>query len=176
MLLRWLVILLLSTLPSLPCVGHAAEVPKEYLIKAKYLVNVPLYSELPPQALKGDSYNICLIGETPLANLLEPSRGKLIQNRPLAIRTVEDINQLNRCQVLFIASSERYRLQTLLPEAQRRGILTISDMRNFTHLGGMVNLQTVDSRIIFDMNLSAANKASISFSSHLLKLARDVIK
>ena len=77
--------------------------------------------------------------------------------------------------MLFIASSERHRLQTLLPEAHRRGILTISDMRDFARLGGMISLLVVDNRIIFDLNLSTANKASISFSSHLLKLARDII-
>ena len=80
------------------------------------------------------------------------------------------------CQMLFIASSERHRLQTLLPEAQRRGILTISDMRDFTRLGGMISLQTINNRVTFDLNLSAAGKASISFSTHLLKLARDIIK
>ena len=83
---------------------------------------------------------------------------------------------MDSCQMLFIASSERHRLQTLLPEAQRRGILTISDMRDFTRLGGMISLQTINNRVTFDLNLSAAGKASISFSTHLLKLARDIIK
>jgi hypothetical protein len=78
--------------------------------------------------------------------------------------------------MLFIASSERYRLQTLLSEAHRQGIMTIGDMRDFARLGGIIGLLTIDNRIAFDLNLSAAGKASISFSSHLLKLARDIIK
>jgi hypothetical protein len=176
MLLRWFVILLLSILPPFAPSGHAGGVPQEYLVKAKYLVNIPTYVELPPQALKGDTYTICLAGDTPLAGVLEPFAGKLVLNRPLAIKAVEETGQLERCQMLFIASSERHRLQTLLPEAQRRGILTISDMRYFTRLGGMISLQTVENRVSFEINLSAAKKASISFSSQLLKLARDIIK
>ena len=87
----------------------------------------------------------------------------------------EKLNQADSCQMLFIASSERNRLQPLLAEAHRRGILTISDMRDFARLGGMISLLTIDNRITFDLNLAAASKASISFSTHLLKLAHDII-
>ena len=121
------------------------------------------------------SYTICLIGNTPLESVLESSSGKLIKNRPLAVLKVANLSQMGTCQMLFIASSERHRLQTLLPETHSRGIVTISDMRDFTRLGGMINLLIVDGRIVFDLNRSAANSASISFSTHLLKLARDVI-
>jgi len=174
MLLRWLVILLLSILPSVLCYGQAGDVPQEYQIKAKYLLNIPLFTEMPLQEKKV-TYTICLIGDTPLESVLAASKGKLIKSRPLAVRRVEDLSQVDSCQMLFIASSERHRLQTLLPEAHRRGILTISDMRDFGRLGGMISLQTIDNRVIFDVNRSVASKASITFSSHLLKLARDII-
>ena len=39
----------------------------------------------------------------------------------------------------------------------------------------MINLLIVDGRIAFDLNRSAAGIAAITFSTHLLKLARDVI-
>jgi hypothetical protein len=116
-----------------------------------------------------------VIGDTPLENVLELSKGKLIKGRPLAVRRVENLSQADSCQMLFIASSERHRLQTLLPEAHRGGILTISDMRDFARMGGMVSLLNVDNRITFDLNRSAAAMASIYFSSHLLKFAHDII-
>jgi len=175
MLIRLLCILLLSILPSSLSFGQSGDVPQEYLVKAKYLLNIPLFTEMPSQANIGTSYTICLIGDTPLEKVLGSSKGKLIKNRPLTIRKVVDLGQVDSCQMLFIASSERHRLQTLLPEAHRRGILTISDMRNFARLGGMINLLTIDNRVTFDLNLSVASKASISFSSHLLKLAHDII-
>ena len=174
MLLRLLTILLLIFLPPTVSLGHGEAVPQEYLVKAKYLLNMPLFTEMPPQAKRGTGYTICLIGDTPLESVLETSRGSLINNRPLVIRKINDLSQMDSCQMLFIASSERHRLQTLLPETQRRGILTISDMRDFARLGGIISLLTVDNRITFDLNRSAARSASISFSSHLLKLAHDI--
>jgi hypothetical protein len=168
-------ILLLSVLSSTRCYVQGGDVPQEYLVKSKYLLNIPLFTELPSLKKNDISYTICLIGTTPLESILESSKGKLIKNRPLVIRRVENLSQTESCQMLFIASSDRHRLQTLLPEAHRRGILTISDMRDFARLGGIISLQTIDNRVIFDLNRSSASKASISFSTNLLKLARDII-
>jgi hypothetical protein len=170
-----LVILVLSVLASGPSFGQEGEVPQEYLVKAKYLLNIPLFTEIPPQAKNSTSYTICLIGDTSLENVLGSFKGKQIKNLPLMVRRIEEISQAGSCQMLFIASSERHRLQMILPEAHRRNILTVSDMRDFTRLGGILNLLTINNRVTFDLNLAAADKASISFSTHLLKLARDVI-
>ena len=176
MKLRFFAILLFIVLQSTSSLGQGDVVPQEYQIKAKYLLNIPLFTEMPIQSKKGASYTVCLIGDTPLESVLEASKGTLINNRPLILRKVDDLSQMESCQMLFIGASERHRLQALLPEAQRRGILTISDMRDFTRLGGMISLQTVNNRVTFDLNLSAAGRASITFSTHLLKLARDIVK
>jgi len=175
MSLRMIVILLLLLLPSALGFGQTGDIPQEYQLKAKYVLNIPLFTEMPPQSIRNNSYTICLIGATPLESALGSAQGKLIRNRPLKVLRVDDISQVESCQMLFIASSERHRLQVLLPEAHRRGILTISDMRNFARLGGMISLLIVDNRITFDVNRSVASKASISFSSNLLKLAHDII-
>jgi hypothetical protein len=175
MLIRIIGIVLLSILTSALSFGQGNDVPQEYQVKAKYLFNLPLFTEISPKASIGSHYTICLVGETPLENVLAAAKGKTVKNRPLMIRRVADLSHVDTCQMLFIASSERHRLQVLLPEAHRRGILTVSDMRDFARLGGIVSLQTVDNRVIFDLNLASAAKASITFSSHLLKLARDII-
>jgi len=174
--LRLLTILLMTTLMAALASGQDTDIPQEYQLKARYVLNMPVLSELPPQNNTASSYTICLIGDTPLKKVLAASQGKLVKNRPLAIRSVEDINRIDACQMLFIASSERYRLQPLLAEADRRGVLTISDMRGFVRQGGLIGLLIVDNRLTFDINQVAASKASISFSSQLLKLAHDIIR
>jgi len=172
-MMRRLIVILLIILTAYTF-GHGADVPQEYQVKTKYMLNMPLFTEQQAQKNSLKTYTICLIGDTPLESVLIPSQGKRINDRTLIVRKIDTVSQLDGCQMLFIASSERFRLQTLLPEARSRGILTISDMRDFTKQGGIVNLLSVNNRITFDLNLSAAGKASISFSSHLLKLANDI--
>ncbi len=174
--MKWFVILMMVMLPTALSYGQDQDIPNEYLIKVKYLLNIPLFSEANSKISSTTSYAICLVGDTPLESILASSKGIVIKKLPLAVYKVEELRQIDSCQMLFVASSERYRLQILLSEAHRHGIMTISDMRDFARLGGMIGLLTIDNRIAFDLNLSAAGKASISFSSHLLKLAHDIIK
>jgi hypothetical protein len=152
----------------------ADEQPLEYRVKANYLLTLPLFVELPLQPASCPAFTLCMIGDTPLADLLEASKGKRIKGRPLAVARIQEPDRMSCCQVLFIASSEQYRLQKLLTIANRRGILTISDMRCFTRQGGMINLVQVNNKITFDLNQAAARSASISFGTQLLRLANDV--
>lgn len=145
-------------------------------MKAGYLLNIPLFADQRPTP-DCSAFTVCIIGDTPLPGVLQGmAANKRIKTRPVAVKTVDEVAQLDCCQVLFIASSERYRLQRLLAEAHKRGVITISDMRDFTKLGGMVSLVTINNKIGYDLNLTAARSASVSFSSQLLKLANDVIR
>jgi len=167
--------LIMALLLLFPISALAAdEQPLEYRIKANYLLTLPLFVELPPHPASCSSFTVCMIGDTPLGDLLESSKGKRIKGRPLALARIQEPERMNCCQVLFIASSEQYRLQKLLAIANRRGILTISDMRGFVKQGGMINLVLVNNKISFDLNQAAARSASISFGTQLLRLAHDV--
>lgn len=158
-----------------PVVAPAAdEQPLEYRVKANYLLTLPLFVELPLQPAHCTSFSVCVIGDTPLTELLEASKGKRIKGRPLTVVKSREPDRMNCCHILFIASSEQYRLQKLLAWANQRGILTISDMRGFVKQGGMINLVQVNNKITFDLNQAAARSASISFGTQLLRLANDV--
>ena len=175
MVVQLLTILLLIVLSSTHSYGQEDDVPMEYLVKAKYLINLPLFTEMTSHKNNGTDFTICVIGDTPMENVLKSSKGIIIKGRPLAVSKIEGPDQVDRCQILFIAASERYRLQALLTKTQQQGILTVSDMRDFTRMGGIIGLVTVNARVTFDLNRSSAGRASITFSSHLLKLAHDII-
>jgi len=172
----FLVKMMLFLFIALPAVSPGADTPQEYRVKAGFVLNFPLFAELPKRRENGSPFTICIIGDTPLEGALALAKGKRIGNNPLVIELINDSDQMEPCRVLFIAPTERYRLQPLLAEAGSRGILTVSDMRDFVRMGGMIGLVTVNSRITFELNQTAARKASISFDTQLLKLARDVRK
>ena len=166
--------LLLPLLLLLPLGARGGELPQEFQVKANYLVALPMFVDFPVSTQKSPAFTLGLVGETPLAEALGAMKGKQVKNRPLAIRLVRELQDLEDCQVLFIASSEHYRLQVLLAGAGNRGILTISDMRDFVRMGGMVGLVTVNHKITFELNQGAARGAGLSFGTQLLKLASDV--
>jgi hypothetical protein len=51
--------------------------------------------------------------------------------------------------------------------------LTIGDGENFVADGGIIGLQEVDGRLLFDINLELIRKGDYHISSQLLKLARN---
>jgi len=90
MRLRLFTILLLILSAAITS-GKDDDVPQEYLVKARYLLNIPLFTEVSAKAKIGQSYTICLIGDTPLESILASSSGKLIKNHPLAVLKVTDL-------------------------------------------------------------------------------------
>lgn len=168
------IFLVLAAIMGLHAAACLADAPQEYVVKAKYLVNIPLFASLPESAGHCASFTICIIGHTPVVDALKAIQARQINNQPLEIKTISEISHTGCCKVLFIAASEQYRLQQLLPEANRQGILTVSDIRDFAKYGGMVSLVNANNRISYDLNLAAARKARISFSAQLLKLANDI--
>ena len=82
--------------------GQEMEIPHEYLIKSKYLLNIPLFIEGNSKADVATSYTICLVGDTPLESILTASKGIVIKKLPLAGRKVEEPGQRGSCQLLFI--------------------------------------------------------------------------
>jgi hypothetical protein len=168
-------IFIATLLLMVPAVAPAADdQPLEYRVKANYLLTLPLFVELPDKHTACTAFTVCVIGDTPLTELLEAAKGRRIKGRPLMVVKNRELERMNCCHMLFIASSEQYRLQKLLAWANQRGILTISDMRGFMKQGVMINLVQVNNKITFDLNQAAARSASISFGTQLLRLANDV--
>jgi hypothetical protein len=172
MLFISVILILCSSLESRTC---TAETPQEFKVKAGYLLNIPKFADWPSSASGYPSFKICVVGDTPIYDVLELMKGQRIKNHPVEILKIQEITQADSCHVLFIASSERYRLQRLLPEAHRLGVMTVSDMRDFSKLGGIVSLISVNNRITYDLNRVSARSAAITFSSQILKLANDII-
>ena len=81
---------------------------------------------------------------------------------------------LGKCHLLFVSASENKRLATILKILRGMPVLAIGDMPNFAHSGGIINLITVRNKVRFEINVNAAKRAHLKFSSKLLRLAEIV--
>jgi hypothetical protein len=76
------------------------------------------------------------------------------------------------CRVLFISSSETSELGDVLAALGAAPVLTVSDMADFVKLGGMIQFVADGNRVKFEINDGASQRAGLSLSSELLKVAR----
>src|SRR5258708_1426875 len=98
----------------------------EYDMKPVYLYNLAIFVEWPPQSLKSATERIviCVLGQRPIQTALaEGVNGEGIDNRKLVVHRVSAVEQANQCQLLFIASSERNRMRSILQDQKTTGVL-----------------------------------------------------
>jgi hypothetical protein len=78
------------------------------------------------------------------------------------------------CRILFIGSSEDRQLKGILAALDGAGILTVSDMPQFSQRGGMIEFTLEGNKVRFEVNLTTAEDAGLTLSSELLKVATTV--
>jgi hypothetical protein len=146
--------------------------PAEYELKAVYLYDFAKFIDWPPSAMKDQSFNICVLGHDPFGPVLDATlAGETIGNRVPVARRVATAKQAANCKILFISSSESRRREQILASIDKTGVLTVSDMPDFTATGGMIGFAVRDNKVRFEVNLTAAEKAGLTMSSQLLKVA-----
>lgn len=173
------VLLLISlVLFSPPSAGADSDRLNENEVKAAYLYNFTKYVEWPAASFNRENTPliICILGNSPMNEVIETLSGKTVRNRRLVIRHFSRIEDLSECQVLFINASVKSPLTQILSAAASRSVLTVSDSRGFAASGGIIELVQVGGKIRFIINNRAAQSASLQISSHLLRLATTVLE
>src|ERR1700704_5715084 len=121
---------------------HAQQAkPSEYQVKAAYLYNFGRFVKWPAglAAGKGDSFPVCVLGQDPFGPILDSTlAGETLDGKPVVLRRISKAQEAGECRILFISSAEEKHLKEILVAVDESGVLTVSDMRDFTRRGGMI--------------------------------------
>jgi hypothetical protein len=149
---------------------------REYLVKAAFLYNFAKFTVWPAKTFADPStpLRLCLLGKDPFHGALDSLAGKTVRKRKLEIHRLANTSGLGKCHLLFVSASENKRLATILKVLRGMPVLAVGDMPDFAHSGGIINLKTVRNKVRFEINIRAAKRAHLKFSSKLLRLAEIV--
>jgi hypothetical protein len=164
-------------LGSLLVLTIAAQTADEYQVKAACLYNLAKFVEWPATTFRNEKepIHICLLGQNSFGSLLgETMGGKTVSGRAFAVRAIADPAGAGNCQILFVSSLEKNRLQSAVAETHAAGVLTVGESEGFAAQGGIVNLKIEDGRLRIEINPDAAREAKLRISSQLLSLAQIV--
>jgi len=98
-------------------------------------------------------------------------RGERRGSRPFAVRRYQRVDDITRCDILFINRSAGAQTGGDTARLKNRPILTVSDADRFAERGGMIRFVTDRSRIRLQINPEAAEAAHLTISSKLLRVA-----
>lgn len=142
-------------------------------IKAMFLFNFIKYVEW-PQAKETSTFKIGVIGKSPVTESLK----KVIAQKVNEGRKIEVItfatNEDVECQMIFVPEDTEFKAEDLLRLKHIRGLLVISESAAHSQKWAAINLLTVDNKIRFEINQSAAKAGGIKISSQLSNLAISV--
>lgn len=177
-LIRWVkVLLVLLVFGSVPAISETRVIP-EYYIKAAYLYNFLLFVEWPPEAFEApppSPINICILGDDPFEQILTPISKRTAQQRRILLHHLNINDNLRHCQVIFINTSEQQHLKEILQRTQSSHLLTVSDIPEFAHQGGMVGFVLKEGNVRLEINLEAMQSSGLKASSKLLEVAESIV-
>ena len=171
-----LIIILLLTIFSISPLFTYSQQFSEYELKAAYLFNFGKFVQWPEEAFKKstDPFIIGIYGNDPFGNILQQTTlNKTLQNRPIIIVNISNIEDAPACHILFICKTNKYSLNVILQSLNNKPVLTVGDnIDDFCQLGGIINFTGQHSQKRFEINNKAATKILLIISSKLLALSR----
>ena len=178
-ILRRFVLVAFAVLAALLAAAGAADAEvavSEYDVKAAFLFNFTKFVEWPSAAFTDEHspLRICILGEDPFGKTLRVLTEGEVAGRRLTLLHLDKLNNLEACHVLYVSRSEVDRLPQVLAGLHNAPVLTVGDAKGFIDEGGMINFILEGSKVRFDVNQEAAERAGIKISSRLLALAKHV--
>lgn len=170
LLSRRLAVFLLLCFPGM----LAAQGTSEHAVKAAFLYNFAKFVEWPEGTFRTpqEPLTFCVLGEGSLGGELERTvAGKTVMGRPVAVRRLSQLADLDQCRILFVGSSERARFDQILAAVGDRAVLTVGEEEGFNRAGGIISFVVRQSRVRFLIDRETAGRAGLKLSSRLLELA-----
>lgn len=146
----------------------------EYQIKAAFLYNFIVFTEWP--ALPSDVIPLCVYGTNPFGDNLNKLQGKSVAQRRLSVRHTGTANELQNCQVVFVTREVSNNLSRVSDQLAEKHVLIVAESPGAARQGAMLNFVVEEGRVQFEANVGAAEVRGLSFSSKMLRLAKEVYR
>ncbi len=141
-------------------------------VKTAFIYNFIAFAQWPDRT--EEYLDLCIYGEDYFHREIDKLKDKPVNNRYIRVNHIDNLEELKECQVIFFSESVNDNLSSILKDLQNEPILTLADSSNAVSQGIMINMDLVNEKIVFEVNLSVARRSGINFSSKLLQLAVEV--
>ena len=147
----------------------------EYKIKAGYLYNFTKFITWPED--KSETFNLCILGEDPFGELIDPIEKRTAFGRPIKIFRFDSLNKEQYCHMLFISSSIKdnpaINGRSVIRDIDKK-TLTIGESEQFSAQGGMIGFVNRQGKIKLQINLKTLQQSGLKVSAKLLEVAEIV--
>ncbi len=169
-----LVVLLAAIAIALPRSSFAQTGVPESHVKAVFLFNFTQFTEWPEGSFADGNAPLVIgiLGSDPFDRYLEETvKGERVQGRQIVIHHYKTVAEVKSCHLLYISEKDPEKVIEILGALNKPKMLTVSDCRNFTRLGGMIGFIRKNNKIKLQANPTVAKSAGLTISSKLLRVS-----
>ena len=174
---------LAATLGLLLTVGNQPMVHSdtaEYQLKSAFIHNFARMVKWPEtdSSASSGTLQVCVIeadssDDEVTETLYRRINGKEAQGLVVDVRSwkEDDAEDPSNCQIVFFVAETGALMPELIDLLAANHILTIGETETFAGQGGVINFVTVDTKVRFEINPDAAERAGLTINSQLIRLA-----
>jgi uncharacterized protein DUF4154 len=145
-------------------------------VKATFLYNFTKFIDWPPAAFETSGpFRVCVFSDIAVGRAIEATlRGETIRTRPIEVLTPATVESTRTCHIAYFDRGQVGRAGKLLPSLGHATVLTVGDGPQFLEHGVAIAFILENNRVRFDVNMPAVERAGLTVSSKLLRVARNV--
>jgi hypothetical protein len=161
--------IVLSLIMSIVYVEASAQ--EHYAMYGVFFYNFTKYIQWPDDYNQGD-FEILVLGETPMtAELKKLAERKKINGRSFKIIEITSVNEIKKCQAIFLAASSPQLLPSVAKKIKGLPVLLVTEMDGATKKGAAINHLEKEGKPAFEINLETTSAHKLKVFSELVKWA-----
>jgi hypothetical protein len=149
--------------------SYAQEI--NYKAYSVYVYNFIKYIEWPEETKKGE-FVIAIIGNSPINNELKAlAASKKANGQTIIIKQYETIEEVEKCQILYICSSKSSVLKKAIEKTKNMSALLITEREGLAKKGAGINFVTLeDDTLKFEVNKKVIEAHNLKIPKMLIEL------
>ncbi|MCP5158662.1 MAG: YfiR family protein [Gammaproteobacteria bacterium] len=174
--LGWKIAFILTAVFLFQATSVYADSTAEHGVKIGFVYNFAKFIEWPSRvfATVAAPLRLCVLGEAPLNGKLRLLSQRQAQGRSIDVTINPPARDWRSCHMLYLGADETSQLKAVQRILDQAPVLTISDIPNFAHQGGIIELYIENDRVQFAINLTTARRAGLKLNAQMLRMAKIV--
>lgn len=143
---------------------------EDYKVRAGWIIALIQYTKWNKSTV--DNPTICTIGHDSVGVFLRQIKKE--KSLPISIEEKNRDSALNDCHILYVSESEKDQINNILDNINGQPILTISTVKRFAEMGGVVEFVIKQDKVSLLINISSVKKAHLIIDSDLLSVSEHI--
>ncbi len=172
LLIRYSASILLLVIILLYSGSSAAQQSTERM-QSVFIYNFTRLVSWPAEYQTGD-FVIGVYGRSPmLQEIQDMAATRKVGSQDIVAKSFNSPDEIGKCHILYVPSNQTRNLEAIVSSLKARNIntLVISDSRNATRRGSVVNFTVVDGRQRFELSQANARAMGLSLGGEIARLA-----